>query len=164
MSARVGVVPEARGKSSARGGLHGGCGRGPLRRGRRHAQLLLLREIAFLRQLLALEEALLSLQRTLRLPALRFLRLQLLHVLLQAIDPGLALGTLARQRIALPLLRELLALLRDLLALRDPLFARLRLRHDPLLPRRTRAHGGRCGWAPRFGDARTRARGDGRRP
>ena len=61
-----------------------------------------------------------------RLPALRFLRLKLLHVLLQAIDPDLALGTLARQRIALPLLRELLALLRDLLALRDPLFARLR--------------------------------------
>jgi hypothetical protein len=41
----------------------------------------------------------------------------LLHALLQAIDPGLALGTLARQRIPLPLLRQLLALLRDLLAL-----------------------------------------------
>jgi hypothetical protein len=100
----------------------------------------------------------------LRLPALRFLRLKLLHALLQAINPDLALGTLARQRIALPLLRELLALLRDLLALRDPLFARLRVLHDPLLPRRTRAHGGRCAWAPRFGDARSRARGDGRRP
>jgi hypothetical protein len=92
----------------------------------------------------------------LRLPVLRFLRLQLLHALLQAIDPDLTLGTLARQRIALPL--------RDLLTLRDPLFARLRVLHDPLLPRRTRAHGGRCAWAPRFGDARNRARGDGRRP
>jgi hypothetical protein len=52
------------------------------------------------------------------------LRLKLLHALLQAINPDLALGTLPRQRIAPPLLRELLALQRDLLALRDPLFAR----------------------------------------
>ena len=99
-----------------------------------------------------------------RPPALRLLRLQLLHALLQAIDPGLALGTLARQRVALPLLRELLALLGDLLALREPLFARLRSLQNPFLPRRTRAHGGRCAWALRFGDARRRARGDGRSP
>jgi hypothetical protein len=115
--------------------------------------------------MLALEQALLRLQCAMRLPILRFV-LQLLHALLQAIDPGLAFGTLARQRIALLLLRELLALLYDLLALRDPLFARWRRVRDPLLPRRRRAYGGRRARAPRsrFGDARTRARGDGSRP
>jgi hypothetical protein len=76
----------------------------------------------------------------------------LLHVLLQSIDPGLALGTAARQRIALPLLRELLVLLKPLFTrlfprrrgLRDP-FLPLLL---PFLPRRTRARGGRAARAP----------------
>ncbi|WP_300164332.1 hypothetical protein [Bradyrhizobium sp.] len=71
----------------------------------------MLRKIAFLRKLLALQQALLGRERALRPTALRLFGLQLLHALLQAIDPGLALGTAARQRIALPLLRELLVLL-----------------------------------------------------
>jgi hypothetical protein len=113
---------------------------------------LLLREIAFLSQLFALKQALLDRERTLRPPAFRLLRLQLLHVLLQSIDPGLALGTAARQRVTLPLLRELLVLLKPLFTrlfprrrgLRDP-FLPLLL---PFLPRRTRARGGRAARAP----------------
>ncbi|MDN5004967.1 hypothetical protein ACFQZO_29365 [Bradyrhizobium sp. GCM10027634] len=56
--------------------------------------------------------------------AFRFLGLELLHALLQAIDPGLAFRGLARQHLALPLLHHLLALLRalfDLIPPRKPL-------------------------------------------
>ncbi|WP_338833635.1 hypothetical protein [Bradyrhizobium septentrionale] len=82
-----------------------------------------------LRALLALQQAVLRLQGSvmdaLRARAFGLLRLQLLHALLQAIDPGLPLGGLARQRLALPLLRHLLALLDQLLML-------LRAMVDPL--------------------------------
>jgi hypothetical protein len=68
--------------------------------------------------------------------AFDLLRLQLLHALLQAIDAGLPLSGLARQRLALPLLHHLLALLDELLML-------LRALQGPLLPlahlRRVRA-------------------------
>jgi hypothetical protein len=67
-----------------------------LRGARLPAEPLLPREIALLSLLLALEQTLLDLQRALRLVALRLSRLHLLHALLQAIDPGLALGTLPR--------------------------------------------------------------------
>ena len=64
----------------------------------------------------------------LRACALDILRLQLLHPLLQAIDPGLPLGGLARERVALPLLRGLLALLGELLPLLRALLNSLGLR------------------------------------
>src|SRR6478672_10481094 len=146
LSAWIGIVSELRGKSSARGGLHGGCGRAALPSRGPCTELLLLREIALLRKLLALQQALLSRQGALRPPALRVLGLQLLHALLQAIDPGLALGAAARQRIALALLCELLMLF-------SPQFMAARgLRNSflPLsfLPRRTRTDCGRCARAP----------------
>ncbi|WP_407165642.1 hypothetical protein [Bradyrhizobium sp. ORS 111] len=79
--------------------------------------------------LLALQQAVLRLQRpvvgALRARAFNLLRLQLLHALLQPIDPGLPLRGLARERLALPFLRRLLALLDQLLAL-------LRLLLNPL--------------------------------
>ncbi|UGA45325.1 hypothetical protein HU230_0004590 [Bradyrhizobium quebecense] len=53
----------------------------------------------------------------LRACAFDLLRLQLLHALLQAIDPGLPLRGLVRERVTLPLLRRLLALLDQLLML-----------------------------------------------
>jgi hypothetical protein len=96
LGARVGIVAKACGKSSARRRLHGGRGRGVLRGARLCAEFLLPREVALLRPLLALEQTLLDLQRALRLAALRLSRLHLLHTLLQAIDPGLALGILPR--------------------------------------------------------------------
>ncbi|HET7124010.1 MAG TPA: hypothetical protein VFI51_07830 [Bradyrhizobium sp.] len=61
--------------------------------------------------------------------AMRLLRLQLLHTLLQAIDAFLALRALARKRVALPLLHGMLLLLLTLLTLLRALF-------DPLLSRR----------------------------
>ncbi|WP_244485658.1 hypothetical protein [Bradyrhizobium tropiciagri] len=71
--------------------------------------------------MLALQQAVLRLKRAvmdaLRACALNVLRLQLLHALLQAIDPALPLRGLARERVALPLLRGLLALLDELLML-----------------------------------------------
>lgn len=85
-------------------------------------------------------------QGALRSSSFRFLGLQLLHALLQAIDPGLALGAAARQRIALPLLGELLVLLIAQFTrghgLRDPLLPLL-----SFLPRRMRTDCGRCGRA-----------------
>ena len=54
--------------------------------------------------------------------ALRPLRLQLLHALLQPIDAVLALHALARKHVALPFLRGLLELLHALLTLELPLF------------------------------------------
>jgi hypothetical protein len=99
-------------------------------------QPLQARQIALLHALLALEQAVLGLQqsllRALRPQAFGLLRLQLLHALLQAIDPALALGTLARNHLTLPLLHDLLSLL-------DPLLTLLRTRFDLLLSRRLRA-------------------------
>ncbi|WP_229164264.1 hypothetical protein [Bradyrhizobium altum] len=63
---------------------------------------------------------------TLRACAFDLLRLQLLHALLQAIDPGLPLRGLVRERITLPLLRRLLALLDQLLMLLRALLNSLR--------------------------------------
>jgi hypothetical protein len=54
--------------------------------------------------------------------ALRVLRLQLLHALLQPIDAVLTLHALARKHVALPFLRGLLELLHTLLTLELPLF------------------------------------------
>ena len=64
----------------------------------------------------------------LRACALDILRLQLLHAMLQAIDPGLPLRGLARKRVTLPLLRGLLALLGELLPLLRALLNSLRRR------------------------------------
>lgn len=62
----------------------------------------------------------------LRACAFDLLRLQLLHALLQTIDPGLPLRGLVRERITLPLLRRLLALLDQLLMLLGALLKSLR--------------------------------------
>ena len=62
----------------------------------------------------------------LRACAFDLLRLQLLNALLQAIDPGLPLRGLARERVTLPLLRRLLALLDQLLMLRRTLLNSIR--------------------------------------
>ncbi|MDI3564188.1 hypothetical protein [Bradyrhizobium sp. Arg816] len=72
----------------------------------------------------------------LRACAFRFLRLQCLHALLQAIDAGLTLRRLARQHHALPLLDVLLTLLYALLALQLPV---LRLQQSLLIALRSRA-------------------------
>ena len=53
--------------------------------------------------------------------ALRLLRLQILHALLQPVDALLALRVLRRKPVALPLLHRLLRLLNALLALADPI-------------------------------------------
>ncbi|WGR91165.1 hypothetical protein MTX20_21725 [Bradyrhizobium sp. ISRA435] len=74
----------------------------------------------------------------LRARALDLLRLQLLHALLEPIDPGLPLRGLARERLALPLLRRLLALLDQLLTLLRALLNPLR-RRRPLAQARRRA-------------------------
>ncbi|WP_461354943.1 hypothetical protein [Bradyrhizobium sp. USDA 4454] len=74
----------------------------------------------------------------LRACALNLLRLQLLHTLLQAIDPGLPLRGLARERVTLPLLRGLLPLLRELLPLLRALLNSLG-RRRPLAHARRRA-------------------------
>ncbi|WP_247562172.1 hypothetical protein [Bradyrhizobium sp. 138] len=92
------------------------------------------RHIALLRALFALKQAVLRLERPLlraqRPRAFRFLRLELLHALLQAFDAGLALRGLTRQHLALPLLDVLRALLDALLALKK---AALRLQQPLLL-------------------------------
>jgi hypothetical protein len=79
-----------------------------------------------LQALLALEHVLLCLQqpllRALLAPALRLLRLQFLHALLQPVDTVLALHALPREAVALPSLRGLLVLLHVLLTLELPLF------------------------------------------
>ncbi|WP_239629844.1 hypothetical protein [Bradyrhizobium sp. I71] len=79
-----------------------------------------------LRALLTAEQAVLGLEHplllALRSRAFHLLRLQLLNALLQAIDAGLALRRLARQRLALSLLHHLLALLDLLLMLLRTLF------------------------------------------
>ena len=124
---RVGIAAEARGKPPAFGGLHGGsCRGGSPGRGRLQSQLLLVRQITLLRKLLTLDQAVLRLQQSLLLAlrprALRLLRLQLLHALLQVIDAGLTLHSLARKRLALTLLHDLLSLLNILLTLLRALF------------------------------------------
>jgi hypothetical protein len=91
-----------------------------------YSQLLLARQITLLQAFLVPEQALLCLQQALLcalLPqALRMLRPQLLHALLQPIDAVLALHALARKHVALPFLRGLLELLQALLTLEPPLF------------------------------------------
>ncbi|WFU70404.1 hypothetical protein [Bradyrhizobium sp. CB2312] len=72
--------------------------------------------------------------------AFRFLRLELLHALLQAINAGLAFRRLARQHLALPLLHHLLALL-------DLLLMPLRALIDLVPSRQLLARGGRCAGA-----------------
>ncbi|WP_342732557.1 hypothetical protein [Bradyrhizobium sp. B117] len=69
--------------------------------------------------------------------AFRFLRLELLHALLQAINAGLAFRCLARQHLALPLLHHLLALL-------DLLLMPLRALIDLVPSRQLLARGGGC--------------------
>jgi hypothetical protein len=73
-------------------------------RARLRTQLLLLGHVTLLRLSLPLKQPLLALQFALRVSSLRSSSLQLLHALLQPIDSTLALGTLPRQRLALPLL------------------------------------------------------------
>ena len=72
--------------------------------------------------------------------ALRMLRLQLLHALLQPIDAFLVLQALPREQLALPLLGDLLELLhapfaleQALFGLQQPLLRMLRLRTSRLL-------------------------------
>jgi predicted membrane chloride channel (bestrophin family) len=84
--------------------------------------------------LLTLEQAVLRLQQSrllaLRPRALRLLRLQLLHPLLQMIDASLTLYALARKHLALSFLHDPLSLLDVLVAL--------------FLARQTLAQYGRC--------------------
>ncbi|WP_354122736.1 hypothetical protein [Bradyrhizobium sp. LA6.7] len=126
-------LAEVRGKPAARGGSRCGCCSGGLQ-----SQPLLARQIDLLRPLLALQQMVLRLQCaflcSLRACAFRFLRLQGLHTLLEAIDAGLALRGLARQHLALSLLDVLLTLLDALLALQQPI---LRLQQPLLLALRS---------------------------
>ncbi|MGY4161790.1 hypothetical protein ACVINW_007632 [Bradyrhizobium sp. USDA 4461] len=73
-----------------------------------------------------------------RTGALNLFRLQLLHTLLQAIDPDLPLRGLARKRVTLPLMRGLLALLGELLPLLHTLLNSLG-RRGPLAHARRQA-------------------------
>ncbi|WP_454649505.1 hypothetical protein [Bradyrhizobium liaoningense] len=123
---RRGPLAEALRKPSTLGGLH--CGRS--RRcppGRTlEPKPLLASQVKLLRALLTAEQAVLGLEYplllALRSRAFHLLRLQLLNALLQAIDAGLALRCLARQRLALSLLHHLLALLDLMLTLLRTLF------------------------------------------
>ena len=185
---RVRVAAEARGKPPALGRLHGGSrGGGSPSRGRLQSQLLLARQIALLRALLALEQAVLRLQQSLLLAlrprALWILRLQLLHMLLQAIDAGLTLPGLARKRLALSFLYDLLPLLDVLLTLllsRQPLAqggrrvgargcgdmglrslrhgGTLRQRHRTTMELGPRSRNARCNRVRRCGEVRHRTR------
>jgi hypothetical protein len=132
------IAAEVRGKSAARGSLRSGRRGGSFSRGW-WSQPLQPRLIVLLHALLALEQAVLGLQqpllRAFRPPAFRLLRLQLLHALLQPIDPALPFRTLARQHAMLPLLHYLLPLL-------DALLTLLRTRFDLFLSRRPLAHSG----------------------
>ncbi|WP_456757889.1 hypothetical protein [Bradyrhizobium sp. USDA 4011] len=126
------LLAEVCGKSLALGRLRlgHGCGGDPNRRCRR--QSLLAGEVGLLCALLALQQAVLRLQGTvmdaLCARAFDLLRLQLLHALLQAIDPGLPLRGLPCERIPLPLLRRLLTLLDQRLTLLCTLLNSLRRR------------------------------------
>jgi hypothetical protein len=122
LSARIRIVVESCGKSSTRGSLSGGSG--SLRRDWRCTQLLLLRQI---------KKPLLGLQLALGATPPPLLSLQLLHMLLQPINTGLALSALPRQSVSLPLLRQLLPLLCGFSLLLRLLFTCLRALHGPLL-------------------------------
>ena len=92
---RLILAAEVRGKPAACRGLHGGgCSLGR----RLRSQLLQARLVTLLRALLLLKLAVLRLQQPLLLAlrphAFRFLRLQFLHALLQAIDAALTLCAL----------------------------------------------------------------------
>ncbi|WP_246667929.1 MULTISPECIES: hypothetical protein [Bradyrhizobium] len=144
LALRTCLLAEVRGKSLALSRLRRGGGRDRGANRRCGRQSLLAGNIGLLRTLLALQQAVLRLQGTvmdaLRACALDLLRLQLLHALLQAIDPGLPLGGLARERVTLPLLRRLLALLDHLLLL-------LRAPLNALRRRRPLARARRWAWA-----------------
>ena len=131
LSARICIVVKPCGKSSTRGSLSGG--NGSLRRGWRCTQLLLLRQITLLRRSFAFKKPLLGLQLALGATPPPLLSLQLLHMLLQPINTGLALSALPRQGVSLPLLRQLLPLLCGFLLLLRLLFTCLRALHGPLL-------------------------------
>ncbi|WP_461347369.1 hypothetical protein [Bradyrhizobium sp. USDA 4451] len=115
LALRGGLFAEACGKSLALGRLRRGAGCGGDPNCRCRCQSLLPGKVGLLCALLALQQAVLRLQGAvvdaLRTGALNLFRLQLLHTLLQAIDPVLPLRGLARKRVTLPLLRGLLALL-----------------------------------------------------
>ncbi|HEY0849950.1 MAG TPA: hypothetical protein VGD96_08560 [Bradyrhizobium sp.] len=140
------ATAEMRGKPAASRSLHRGGGSFRLRQGsqRLQARLVALQHTSFLLKpvVLRLQQALL---RTLRPRSFRLPGLQFLHALLQAVDAALPRGALTRKRRALPLLHGLLSLL-------DRLLAPARAGFGLLLPRRPRAHRGRC--------ARPRRRGD----
>ncbi|WFU58675.1 hypothetical protein QA639_14750 [Bradyrhizobium pachyrhizi] len=140
MALRTCLLAEARGKSLALSRLRRGRGRDRSANRRCRRQSLPAGNVGLLRTLLALQQAVLRLQGTvmdaLRACALDLLRLQLLHALLQAIDPGLPLSGLARERVTLPLLRRLLALLDHLLVLLRALLNALR-RRRPLAQARS---------------------------
>ena len=106
-------------------------------------------------QAVHLHSAVIQILLALRPRAFRFLRLELLYVLLQAIDAGLALRGLARQHVALPLLRRLFALLDLLLVLLRALF-------DLIPSRQPLVHGRRCARARGGSDMRRRPRCHGR--
>ena len=116
---------EARCKSPPCGSWHRGSSDGASSR-RLYSQFPLARQITLLQSFLVPEQALLCMQQALLcalLPqALRMLRLQLLHALLQPIDAVLALHALARKHVALPFLCGLLELLHALLTLELPPF------------------------------------------
>jgi len=131
LSARIRIVVESCGKSSTRGSLSGGSG--SLRRDWRCTQLLLLRQITLLRRSFAFKKPLLGLQLALGATPPPLLSLQLLHMLLQPINTGLALSALPRQGVSLPLLRQLLPLLCGFSLLLRLLFTCLRALHGPLL-------------------------------
>jgi hypothetical protein len=96
--------------------------------------------------LFAFKKPLLGLQLALGAAPPPLLGLQLLHMLLQPIDAVLALGALARQGVALPLLRQLLALLFCLALLLRSLLACLRALRGTLLARQSRARGPGSRW------------------
>ena len=130
LSARIRIVVESCGKSSTRGSLSGGSGSlGDWR----CTQLLLLRQITLLRRSFAFKKPLLGLQLALGATPPPPLSLQLLHMLLQPINTGLALSALPRQSVSLPLLRQLLPLLCGFSLLLRLLFTCLRALHGPLL-------------------------------
>ncbi|WP_456821321.1 hypothetical protein [Bradyrhizobium sp. USDA 4502] len=140
LALRTCLLAEARGKSLTLSRLCRGRGRDSSANRRCRRQSLPAGNVGLLRTLLALQQTALRLQGTvmdaLRACALDLLRLQLLHALLQAIDPGLPLGGLARERLTLPLLRRLLALLDHLLLLLRALLNALRRRRPLAQARR----------------------------
>jgi signal transduction histidine kinase len=122
----VGIVAEALRKSPACGRLRRGSGGGSPSQ-RLYSQPLRARQIPLLHALLSLELAFLCLQQPLLRAlcpqalvlalALRLLRLQLLHALLQPIDAVLALHALARKDVALAVVTRQIPLLHALLTL-----------------------------------------------